>query len=90
MTRLGTGLAAACQLKHEGPVEMKELFTRAPWERDLKKSVTAASRGTGDAGCDLGSYSAARYGSEGCPQLWLHGDDANTSCCLGTTKVSAP
>ncbi|XP_040980557.1 uncharacterized protein LOC115343348 isoform X2 [Aquila chrysaetos chrysaetos] len=58
MTRLSTGLAAACQLKREGPVEMKELFTRAPWERDLKKSVTAGSRGTGGAGCVLASYSS--------------------------------
>lgn len=83
MTRLSTGLAAACQLKREGPVEMKELFTRAPWERDLKKSVTAGSRGTGDAGCVLASY---RY----VPERWLHGNDADASRCLDTTKASAP
>ena len=65
MTRLSTGLAATCQLKREGPVEMKELFTRAPWERDLKTPMTAVSRGTGDAGCVLASYSATRYVSEG-------------------------
>ncbi|KAM6191808.1 uncharacterized protein WM294_012795 isoform 2-T2 [Sarcoramphus papa] len=57
MTRLSTGLAATCQLKREGPVEMKELFTRAPWEHDLKTPMTAV-RGTGDAGCVLASYSA--------------------------------
>lgn len=65
MTRLSTGLAATCQLKREGPVEMKELFTRAPWERDLKTPMTAVSRGTGDAGCVLASYSTTRYVSEG-------------------------
>lgn len=54
MTRLSAGLAAARQLKHEGAVEMKEHCTRAPWERDLKKSVSAVSRGTGAAGCVLG------------------------------------
>lgn len=86
MTRLSTGLAAACQLKHEAPVEMKELFTRAPWERDLKKSVTAVSRGTGDAGRVLARYGATRYVSEG----WPHGNDANASWCLDGTKMSAP
>nr|XP_021137594.1 uncharacterized protein LOC110355851 [Columba livia] len=58
MTRLSTGLAATCQLKHEGLVEMKELFTRAPWERDLKES--AASRGTGAAGCVLARCGTTR------------------------------
>lgn len=57
-TRLSAGLAGACQLKHEGLAEIKELFTRAAWECDLKKSVTAVSRGTGDV---LASYSTTRY-----------------------------
>lgn len=92
MTRLSAGLAAACQLKREGPVEMKQLFTRALWERELKKSVTAVSRGTGDVGCLLASSSASRYVSEGWPQPQRVAprNDVNASRCLDTTKVSAP
>lgn len=50
-TGLRVGLAAACQLKHEGRVEMKELFTRAPWERDLKEIPGCCERR--DGGCRL-------------------------------------